>query len=408
MVDAHLTNAGSGSGTDPGALVEGLAYGVAVVDSERRIAYANRRGRELLMPAAASGDGERALTCCEAICDHLEPVLGEGCLSERALAAGSVLPEIRMDIETGTLQAAAWVTAVPDPDGERVVFHLRPGQPGDRRRRTEAPWAGRSAAEAPDLQITTLGRFAVEGPGGPIGGDWLGQRPGELLKFLICERRRAVTSDQIGETLWPEAGPSESGNRLRYNVHALRGKLEPERERRGGGRFILTPRGGYAFDAARVWIDADRFEVEALAGIGAARQGLPEEAEGHLADALSLYRGEFLEGDPYLDFASPERERLHDLAGRALRDRVRIAVALDRLDAAGEHADRLATMAPFDADAQRLVVEVCLRRGRHSEAHRRYSVYRKKLAASFGSEPDFTLRQVGSDLTATMAAGAGS
>jgi len=57
-------------------------------------------------------------------------------------------------------------------------------------------------------------------------------------------------------------------------------------------------------------------------------------------------------------------------------------------------------MAPFDADAQRLVIEVCLRRGRHSEAHRRYSVYRKKLAASFGSEPGFDLRVVGSDLAA--------
>jgi DNA-binding SARP family transcriptional activator len=379
-------------------LIEELVYGVAVTGPDRRLAYLNRRARELLMPTAASDTGAGSLTCCEAICDHLEPVLGEGCLSERALAAGSVLPEIRMDIETGTLQAAAWITAAPDADGDRVVFHLRAGQPGDRRRRTDAPWAGRPAAEAPDLQISTLGRFAVEGPAGPIGGGWLGQRPGQLLKFLVCERRRAVTSDQIGETLWPEAGPRESGNRLRYNVHALRGKLEPDRRRRGGGQFIRTPRGGYALDATRVWIDADRFEVEALAGIGAAREGLADEAEGHLAEALSLYRGDFLDGDPYLDFAAPERERLRDLAGRALRDRVRIAVDQGRLDAAGEHADRLATMAPFDADAQRLVIEVCLHRGHHSEAHRRYTAYRKKLAASFGSDPGFDLRQVGADL----------
>jgi DNA-binding SARP family transcriptional activator len=384
-----------------GGVLEDLAYGVAVAEADRQLSYVNRRARELLMPVAAARTADEPLTCCEAICDHLEPVLGGGCLSERARAAAATLPEVRMDIKTGTLQSAAWVTASPAADGDRVVFHLRPGQPGDRRRRTEAPWAGRSADEAPDLQITTLGRFAVEGPDGPIGGDWLGQRPGQLLKFLDCERRRAVTSDQIGETLWPEAGPSESGNRLRYNVHALRGKLEPERERRGAGRFVLTPRGGYALDSARVWIDADRFEVEALAGLGAARQALGEEAEGHLAEALSLYRGDFLAGDPYLDFALPERERLRDLAGRALRERVRTAVASGRLDAAAEHGNRLAEMEPFDADAQRLVVEVCLRRGRHSEAHRRYSVYCKKLAASFGSEPSWDLRDVESDLAAT-------
>jgi DNA-binding SARP family transcriptional activator len=382
-------------------LIEDLAFGVALADAERRLTYLNRRARELLMPAAAGG-GEAPLTCCEAICDHLEPVLGEGCLSERARAAGATLPEVRMDFEAGTLEGAAWVTAAPDASSERVVFHLRPGQPGDRRRRTEAPWAGRSAGEAPDLQITTLGRFAVEGPSGPIAGDWLGQRPGQLLKFLVCERRRAVTTDQIGETLWPEAGPSESGNRLRYNVHALRSKLEPERERRGPGRFVRTPRGGYGLDTAGVWIDADRFEVEALAGVGAARQGRPEEAEGHLTEALALYRGDFLAGDPYLDFAIPERERLRDLAGRAMRERVRTAVALGRLDAAAEQAGRLAELEPFDADAQRLVIEVCLRRGRHSEAHRRYSVYRKKLAAAFGSEPRFDLREVESDLGTTI------
>jgi DNA-binding SARP family transcriptional activator len=118
---------------------------------------------------------------------------------------------------------------------------------------------------------------------------------------------------------------------------------------------------------------------------------------------LALYRGDFLAGDPYLDFALPERERLRDLAGRALRERARIAIASGHLDAAAEHGNRLAEMEPFDADAQRLVIEVCLRRGRHSEAHRRYSVYRKNLGASFGSEPAWDLRDVESDLAATIA-----
>jgi hypothetical protein len=49
------------------------------------------------------------------------------------------------------------------------------------------------------------------------------------------------------------------------------------------------------------------------------------------------------------------------------------------------------------------VVEVCLRRGRRSEVHRRYSVYRKNLAASFASEPRWDLREVESDLAATIA-----
>jgi len=376
-------------------LLEDLVFGVALSRRGGEVVYLNRRARELLLPGSGGGTGA-GLRCCELICDRLEPVLGEGCLTERAAASSGQLPEVRMDIEAGTLQSAAWVTAARlDEEGTRVAFHLRPGQPGDRRRRTPASWSGQAGGgEVPELQISTLGRFGVEGVAGPIGGDWQTQRPGQLLKYLICERRRVVTSDQIGEALWPEAGPKESANRLRFNVHALRERLEPERKRRAPARFVIARGGGYTIETSALWLDADRFEIEALAGIAAAEQGLDEAAEGHLAEALRLYRGDFLAGDPYLDFAITERERLHELACRALRAQVRVAIGRGRLDAAAEQARRLAEMEPFDADAQRLLIEVCLRRGRHSEAHRRFTTFAKQLAGAFGREPDFDLREV--------------
>ncbi len=381
------------------ALFEGFVYGLALAERDGRVAYLNRKARELLLPASRPG-GERGLRCCDLVCSRLEPIFGGGCLTERVAAEGGSLPEVRMDIQAENVAASAWVTA--SWDGERALFHLRPGQPGDRRRRTPEGWASQADPEArrPELQISTLGGFAVEGPEGPIGGEWLGQRAGQLLKYLLCERRRAPTSDQIGEVLWPEAGPSESANRLRYNVHALREKLEPERERRSPSRFVRARRGGYAVDTGLVWIDADRFEVEALAGLAAHEQGLAEPAAAHLEGAMRLYRGEFLAGDPYLDWAIPERERLHELACRALRAETEIAVAAGSLEAAADHARRLAEMEPFDSASQRLFAEVCLRRGRHSEAHRRFSLFRKRLAKEFSRDPDFTLSQVERDLEA--------
>ncbi len=375
----------------PAELFEEFVYGLALADRDRRLLYLNRKARELLLPASgAAGPG---LHCCDVICSRLEPVLGGGCLTERVVDSGATLPEIRMDIQAENLEASAWVTAAWD--GSRVVFHLRPGQPGDRRRRTPPGWASQAdEGQRPELQISTLGRFQVEGAAGPVNGEWLSQRTGQLLKYLICERRRLVTSDQIGETLWPEAGPQESGNRLRFNIHALREKLEPGRERRSPARFVVARRGGYAIDTGNVWLDADRFEVDALAGLAAREQGLTEAAALHLENAMRLHRGEFLAGDPYLDWATPERERLHELACRTLRAQARIAVELGRLEAAADHARRLAEMEPFDSDTQRLLIEVCLRRGRHSEAHRRYGLFRKKLAQTFGREPDFELADV--------------
>jgi DNA-binding SARP family transcriptional activator len=377
-------------------LFEDLVYGLAVARSEDgRILDLNRKAREMLLPASANSGGA-SLHCCDLICSRLEPIIGGGCMSEWVAQSPTQLPEVRMDIQTETVRSAAWVTASRlGDDGARVVFHLRPGRADDRRRRTPPGWASQAdPSQRPDLQISTLGRFRVEGASGPINGDWLGQRPGQLLKFLICERRRVVTSDQIGEILWPEAGPQESSSRLRYNVHALRDKLEPKRARRSPARFVVARRGGYLIDTGNAWLDADRFEVSALAGLAARDQGMTEAAAVHLADAMNLYRGEFLAGDPYLDWAIPERERLHQLACRTLRAQVGISVELGELEPAADQARRLAEMEPFDSDTQRLLIEVCLRQGRRSEAHRRFTLFGKKLQQEFGREPDFVLADV--------------
>jgi DNA-binding SARP family transcriptional activator len=380
---------------DSAELFERFPYGLVLTDRDGRILRLNRAARRLLVSADPEGS-DANWTCCDLICSRLGPIIGGGCLSERVSASGAQVPEVRMDIEQDRLRTAAWVTASPlDPDGSQLIFHLRPGRPGDRRRRTPLEWASHAGpSHHSHLQIVTLGRFQVETAKSPMNGEWLDQRPGQLLKYLVCERRRVVTSDQIGEALWPDAGVSEARNRLRQYVHGLRDKLEPDRGHRSPARFLVARRGGYILDTDGVWIDADEFEREAQAGLLAFAQGLNEPAAAHLSTALRLYQDGFLAEEPYLDWALEERERLRELAGRALRAQVRIYVQLDRLEAAAAQARRLADMEPFDADVQKLFLDICLKRGRRSEAVRRYAFLRKRMLDSFGQEPDFELLDI--------------
>ncbi len=373
-------------------LFERFLYGLALVARDRTVVYLNRKGRQLLV--TEDGWGARSeWTCCDLICSRLGPLIGGNCITERVAEIGGQTPEFRMDIEHERLQTAAWVTASSLEGGEgQTVFHLRPGRPGDRRRRTSPAWLGHiSPSRRSDLQIVTLGRFQVEGPEGPINGDWLEQRPGQLLKYLVGERRRVMASDRIAEALWPEAGPEEARSRLRHYIHALRDRLEPDRGHRSPARFVVARRGAYCFDTSGVWIDADEFERETRAGLAACDQGYTEPAATHLAGAMRLYQGDFLAEDPYAEWALDERERLRELAGRALRAQVSIQVELSNLAAAADHARRLADMEPYDTDVQKLFIELCLKRGRRSEAHRRFAVLRKRLITSFEQEPDFSL-----------------
>jgi DNA-binding SARP family transcriptional activator len=379
-------------------LVEQFMFGLMLVGPDRRVRYLNHKARQLLLPPQSQEVGSWG--CCELICDRLGPVVG-GCLSEQALAAEGEFPEVRMDVDSERLETAAWVTVSPlAPNGSDLLFHLRPGRTGDRRRRTEAAWTGEaSSRERAELRISTLGKVQVEGEDGPINGSWLEQRPGQLLKYLLCERRRVVTSDQAAEALWPEAGIEEGQSRLRYTVHALRDKLEPDRLARSGGRFVVARRGGYFFDTNRVWLDVDEFEREARAGLAACRQSRFSQAAQSLSQALRLYQGAFLPDDRYADWAQEEQERLRGLAAAVMHSQARIDIEFGRLEAAAQNIRRLADLEPFDNDVQQLLIEICLRRGRRSEAHRRYAHFKRRMGGVFGCEPGFELgdveRQVG-------------
>jgi DNA-binding SARP family transcriptional activator len=374
-------------------MVEQFVFGLMLVGPEGRVRYLNHKARQLLLPPERDVVGN--WSCCELVCDRLGPIVG-GCLSEHALDRGDELPEVRLDIKSERLETAAWVTVSPlEGDGSELLFHLRPGRAGDRRRRANPEWSGRgSSHEQAELRVSCLGRMEVERLGGSIGGSWLEQRPGQLLKYLLCHRRRVVTSDQAAEAIWPEAGLDEGQNRLRYNIHALREKLEPERAHRSPARFVVARRGGYMFDTSHVWLDVDEFEREARAGLAACRQSQRMQADRSLTNALRLYRGDFLAEDRYAEWALEEQERLRGLAARVMRSKVRIDIELGRLEAAAQHTRRLADLEPFDNDVQQLLIEICLRRGRRSEAHRRYGVFRRRMSDVFGCEPGFKLDDV--------------
>jgi DNA-binding SARP family transcriptional activator len=93
----------------------------------------------------------------------------------------------------------------------------------DRHRRTVPHWIGRRG-----LTIRALGRTEVETGEIRIEGDWLLQRPGQVLKFLVVHWDRPVHVDEIVERFWPKGGPS-GRNTVRHFVQALRDLIEPGR-----------------------------------------------------------------------------------------------------------------------------------------------------------------------------------
>jgi DNA-binding SARP family transcriptional activator len=358
-------------------------YGIVVLDHRGGILAANAEAREILI---GQPDEEGVpLSCCGLLgCEAREGPLAGACVAQLVMDGEGRLPEMRLDLPAG--RGTVWVTAARLGDeGSQFVVQVRRGDPSDRRRRTEPHWRGSA-----ELRIRALGRTRVESREGSIGGAWLEQRPGQLLKLLVCERHRVVPAEAIAAAIWPQGGPSALGN-VRHFVHELRDRLEPGRPKRAPSSFVVSRQGGYTLDRARVRIDADEFERQLEAGLASYANGDTAAATEALSGGLALYEGDLFAEDPYAVWAIAERDRLRDLAARALRVLVELELRAGDLAAADLHIKRLAELEPYDTAVQKQLIEVCLRQGRRSEARRRYSALRMRMLHDFGEELDFEL-----------------
>ncbi len=364
-------------------VVDRLPYGIVVLSASGRVESANAAAASLLWDLERGGPPAH---CHEILACRAPggPCYG-GCLVARAAAGDGALPEIRIDSAGGGEVTALWVTAAPLPHDSGAVLHLRAGDARDRRRRSDPHWLS-----GPELRITALGRTWLDSRESPLGGQWLQQRPGLLLKYLVVERNRVVHAEEIAEALWPAAGRQGLGT-VRHFMYALRQKLEPGRQRGAASSFVATVQDGYALDRRRVSIDADRFEEAADQGLAAADRGEDAIALARLEHALALYRGDLVADEPYAEWAMAERDRLRARAAAALRALVSIRLAEPDLPGAAAALERLAGLEPYDVDTHRTLFAVWLAQGRRTEASRRYAAFKIRMAREFGEEPGFEL-----------------
>ena len=163
-------------------------------------------------------------------------------------------------------------------------------------------------AGRPALEIGALGRFRVLRDGEPIPPTaWQSKKARDLLKILVARRGRPTTRETLFEVLWPDEDPEPLANRLSVALATMRAVLDPEK-RFSTDWFV----GG---DKQAVWLDLGHVDVDVEAFLAAAADGLRMQREGDagsarraLEAAEGRYGGEFLEEDPYEDWAVGLRE----------------------------------------------------------------------------------------------------
>jgi DNA-binding SARP family transcriptional activator len=241
-------------------------------------------------------------------------------------------------------------------------------------RRVAGP-LGVLARSAPAVSIQALGVFRVIRDGVPIPNTaWKSKKARDLLKILVA-RRRPTPREQLMELLWPEVDPTLASNRLSVLLSTLREMLQPQPADDGP---LVSTGGAVSLDLTQLNVDVEDFLTQATAALEADRAKEPD-TTARLAAALSAHTGDFLEDDPYQEWATGLAEEVHTTHIALLRAlAARLRETLDT-DAFVRYSLRLLQQDPYDEEGHLNLVAVLLDAGRLGQARRHYQNYVRRM-----------------------------
>jgi predicted ATPase/DNA-binding SARP family transcriptional activator len=236
-----------------------------------------------------------------------------------------------------------------------------------------------------ELAIRLCGGFDVTLGGRCITSQLPGRQGRLLLAYMACNRRRAVTRDELIELLWPIDPPAHPEDVLSALVSKLR---------RGLGAGMLRGRRELTVNLpAGASIDLELAEDALERGEAALAAGEAQVAWGHAQDALALIAGEFLPGF-HNRWVEERRRDVEELRLRALGCVAGAGLALGGAQlASGERAAReLISAAPLSELGYRQVMEILAARGDVAGALQVFDRLRVALRDELGIAPGPAVR----------------
>jgi DNA-binding SARP family transcriptional activator/tetratricopeptide (TPR) repeat protein len=236
---------------------------------------------------------------------------------------------------------------------------------------------------------------------GPLGVELAGEeielpgRQGRLaFAYLVVNRDRGVSRDELIDLLWPARPPADPGEALSVLLSRLRRAL--------GGEAIAGRRELRARLPADVWIDLEAAQHAAREAESAvARSDWPAALDAAQAAAAVAGRG-FLTGDD-APWVEDRRREVEELSLRALEALATAGVAAGgpQLTLAEDAARRLVDAAPFRESGHRLLMSALAARGNVAEALRAYDELRVLLRDELGTAPGAEVQGLHRRLLAT-------
>jgi DNA-binding SARP family transcriptional activator len=229
-------------------------------------------------------------------------------------------------------------------------------------------------------RIQLCGRLKADVNGRHVTPALRGRQGRVLLAYLVLNRGRPVSRDELVTAIWPDNPPISPAASLRTQLSHLRSALGPEAL---AGRDTVELR-----LAEHVWIDFEAAERAIRVADAALKDRDWRDAWIHAHIALNIAGRPFLAGfeAPWVDEARHELEEL-ELRSREVIARAGIGLGGSELAGAERSARALIRAAPFRETGYLSLMEALVASGNTAEALRTYDHLRTLLNEELGSAP---------------------
>jgi DNA-binding SARP family transcriptional activator len=221
------------------------------------------------------------------------------------------------------------------------------------------------------IRLTTFGGLSVDNVTLVSGASHPRGRLA-ILAVLAVSRDRGVRRERLTALFWPDSDEERARNALRQAMFAMRRDLGVDELTLGGAELRLNP--------SVITSDVADFETAIAAG--------------RFDEAVSLYRGPFLDGvyikeaPEFEHWSEEQRVRLAAAKGRALEELARRATQAGELATAAEWWERRAADDPLSSRVARAHMEALASVGDREKAIARAAVHTALIRQELGAEPD--------------------
>lgn len=239
-----------------------------------------------------------------------------------------------------------------------------------------------------ETRIQICGRVVAEVAGRRVESELPGRQGRLLFVYLVLNRLRTASRDELAVAIWPESAPANVDSALSALLSKLRRLVELEG--RSAIRAVLP-------DGA--WVDLEAAREGLHRAESAVARGAWHDAWGPARVAQHVSARGFLPGEsaPWAVEARRELEGVH-LRALELAAAACLHIGGSELDTAERAARQLVARAPFRESGHRLLMEVLDARANRAEALRVYEELRRLLRDELGTAPSPATQQLHREL----------